>query len=272
MENTIYCFSGTGTAMNVSIKIQEEYPETEIVKIPESLSKCRKNSSKVIGLIFPIHALGLPRIMKQVINQINYENVEYIYAIATMGGEYGIAFQQVDKLLKRRGQILSASFALAFGGNSNLFLKIGIPPMLTDEVQQAKHEIAMNQIYSIIKTVKQKKTDFVPKVKGKNKMIASFANRFFIITLPKYDRYFRVNECIRCGKCAGNCPNQNITMNENGPKWNGNCEACLRCFNICSSNSILYGDMEDIRMNKKFTRYLNVIEKNSDSFFGENDK
>lgn len=259
MKNTIYCFSGTGTAMSVAKKIKEEYKETEIIPIPEQISKCYANKSSIVGLIFPIHGLGLPRVIKKVINQIQFYQVEYIYAIATMGENYGIAFQQLDKLLKKRGKNLSSSFALSFGGNSNLFLKIGISPMLSTDVQLEKHDIAMNQVLSIVETIRLRRLVHVSEVKGKAKLVAKLANIGFSISLPKYDKHFKTEGCIKCEKCITSCPNQNIVMSNDGPQWKGNCEACLRCFNICSEKAVLYGDMGDPRMNERFTQYIKEV-------------
>lgn len=256
MKNTIYCFSGTGTALAFAKQVAQEYRETEIIFLPGSDGWNHRKNTEAVGFVFPIHALGLPRVIKKTIAQIDFDNVDYIYAIATMGGSYGVAFEQLKKLLRKKGKNLSASFALSLGGNSNLFLKMGIDPMLSKDEQQRRHEIAMNQVKSIVETVRLRKTVHVSEAKGKLKIISNAANTAFALTLPKYDKNFHTEGCAKCGLCSSSCPSNNIRMSEDGPKWNGHCEACLRCFNICPQKAVLFGKMEDPRMNERYTRYL----------------
>ena len=78
----------------------------------------------------------------------------------------------------------------------------------------------MQQIESIIETVRLRKSVHAPEVKGKSKLISKFANAAFTLTLPKYDKHFRTEKCIKCGVCIKSCPNNNIVMGDNGPQWN----------------------------------------------------
>ena len=47
-------------------------------------------------------------------------------------------------------------------------------------------------------------------------------------------------KCVSCGKCAKNCPLQNISMTNGKPEWGSNCAFCLRCYHVCPLHAIDY--------------------------------
>jgi ferredoxin len=52
-------------------------------------------------------------------------------------------------------------------------------------------------------------------------------------------KFFYVkSDCIRCGKCMDNCPNQNIVMDEKYIFFKWNCCICMRCVYHCPKNAI----------------------------------
>ncbi len=46
------------------------------------------------------------------------------------------------------------------------------------------------------------------------------------------------DKCSKCGLCEKLCPTGNIAMNDDGPKWDGECQLCLRCVAFCPHNAI----------------------------------
>ncbi|MDU0989878.1 MAG: 6-phospho-beta-glucosidase [Enterococcus faecium] len=67
------------------------------------------------------------------------------------------------------------------------------------------------------------------------------------------DKNFNTNEfCTACGICAKICPNKNIEIVDEGPKWKGNCCDCMGCVNNCPHKCINIGNKT-----KKKNRYKN---------------
>ena len=64
---------------------------------------------------------------------------------------------------------------------------------------------------------------------------------------------FNTNEfCTACGICAKICPNKNIEIIDEHPKWKGNCCDCMGCVNNCPHKCINIGNKT-----KKKNRYKN---------------
>jgi Coenzyme F420-reducing hydrogenase, beta subunit len=45
-------------------------------------------------------------------------------------------------------------------------------------------------------------------------------------------------QCTSCGKCAGDCPQDNITMKDGRPVFGAQCILCLRCYYGCPVHAI----------------------------------
>ena len=56
---------------------------------------------------------------------------------------------------------------------------------------------------------------------------------------------FSNNDCVGCGMCARNCPNNAILMKKIGtkkrPYWTYHCENCLRCMGYCKKKAVEAG-------------------------------
>ncbi len=258
--NTIFYFSGTGNSKIAALELSKHIADTQIVSLTESSMELKKPSSRCVGFVFPIHSLGLPRMLIKTIESMNFEKVDYIYAIAAMGGGYGIAFEQINRILKKKDKLLSATFAYSFGSNSNLFIKIpGTNPVLPLEEQELRYQKLIQDIEKTAQIIQSKGTSHVDEISFTFRMLSKMAHSAFLKTLPKFDKQFQTKNCNQCGICSRNCPVHNIQIDKEGPAWQGNCEACLRCFNICPQEAILFGKMDDPRMVEKYTRNLDAI-------------
>ncbi len=60
--------------------------------------------------------------------------------------------------------------------------------------------------------------------------------------VPAMDKKFYIDEkCNECGICEKVCISNNISMKDNKPTWNQNCEQCLACIQWCPTKAIQYG-------------------------------
>ncbi len=258
MNKVIY-YSGTGNSLAVSREIASKLDGGKVEPIDASRN-CDKETIDTLGIVFPIHSLGLPQKVMTCINAMDLSNVKYIYSIATMGGSYGVAFLQLKELLAKKGVKLSASFAISSLSNSNLFIKIpGVEPMPELDEQSKIWENVVKQISIIVDHIKKRDEIHVKDLSFGLKIISKMASNSFIKNLPKFDKQFYAKECKNCGLCSDSCPERNIEINTSGPVWLSNCNGCLRCFNICPENRIRYGKMEDPRMLTQYRKNIDLV-------------
>lgn len=259
--NEIYYFSGTGNSRFVADKIALKLENVSVKSISDLNDKVEA-SSKSVGFVFPVYVLGIPRIVENFLCSIDLSSAEYVYVVATMGGGYGNTFEQIKKIFKKRNISLSASFAVVMGSNSNLFIKTpGIDPMCDDSELESILRNALKEIDNIASTVKKREKVELEKPKFMIKLIGKLAYKaFFRKEIDIFDQKFHTKNCNNCGSCVESCPVNNIELNpEQEVIWKGQCEACLRCFNICPTESILYGEMDDDRMFKKYKKFIEVV-------------
>lgn len=66
--------------------------------------------------------------------------------------------------------------------------------------------------------------------------------------------YKVTNACVHCGKCAKNCPVQNIKITEKGKfKFGKECLICMRCSFSCPTNAIKIGLLNGWKVNGAYS-------------------
>lgn len=213
-----------------------------------------------LGFVFPIHSLGLPLRVIKALEALRLESAGYCYAVATMGGGVGGAFDALSRSLSRKGMVLSAAFAFKFGSNSNLFIKIpGSAPVFEPEDQEQCRNEVVSMLPHVILAIEERRDVQWGTLSLPIKGLSYFAHRAFIKRLRVFDEGYRTENCQGCGLCATHCEEGNIQLQEQRPKWLGKCVACLRCFNLCPNAAIVYGKMEDPRMHVRYRTNLQSI-------------
>lgn len=255
MKVQLLYFSGTGNSLNVCQNLKSRLEALSIrVELENIMEKNNIDSCgyDAVGFVFPIHVLGIPRLLGKVINAQNIENNSYIFAIPTFGSDYGIALSQINRLLKKKGLHLHSAFPVQMGANNNLFIKIpGTSTILKLEEQTCVYEKADKTIADIAQKVASRQRNHLPRLSFIGKLRGILAYRWFLSKLNNYHREFKTEECTLCAKCVKSCDLGNISMTEKGPLWHKGCEGCLSCFNTCKN--ISHGKMDHPRMAERYT-------------------
>ena len=74
-----------------------------------------------------------------------------------------------------------------------------------------------------------------------DRFMSSFVNPIFYKLFVKADEFKSDDKCTGCGKCAKNCPMNNIKLNDGKPIWDKNCTHCMACICYCPVEAIEYG-------------------------------
>ena len=236
---TLYYFTGTGNSLCITRELDTHFQQGEIIPISKIWKQDNlKTSSDIVGLISPLYYWGLPLIMKEFVERMNFDKTSYIFAVVNAGGdEPGIAFMQLDKILKEKSKRLNASFFLSMPSN---YIVGGSQE--TKEEQKEKLLNVKEVVKKIGMTVLEKEeTPLITSNEKKAKTIERM-NRKFHDKVHESDDLFHVDDnCTGCGICETVCSMNNIILSDSKPEWLHNCQQCLACINYCPENAIHYG-------------------------------
>ena len=100
MATTIYFFTGTGNSLSISKELCNSIKDCELKPISKIWNQENHEiSSEKVGFIFPLYYWGLPLIIKEFTQKVNFDNTSYIFAVVTAGGDVeGIPFIQLDQI------------------------------------------------------------------------------------------------------------------------------------------------------------------------------
>ncbi|NLW46582.1 MAG: flavodoxin family protein [Firmicutes bacterium] len=137
MKTMIYYFSGTGNSL-AAAKTLANSLDTVVDLLPIAGSEKEQSvevDCDLLGLVFPVHFLSMPDMVRGFLKKLNFKSDPYIFAIATCNRQPGKSLYVIDRMLKKKGKSLAAGFTLDMPGNS-LIGKVDLtnPP----EVQKAR--------------------------------------------------------------------------------------------------------------------------------------
>ncbi len=240
METTIFYFSATGNSLALARSIANEIGGTELVPIPQAIENHVDTSGSKLGLVFPVYAWGLPRIVVDFVKQLKPRDGQYIFAVATCGGTPGGTLNQLRRILRKNGADLDASFVVransyhpAAESNPLITFVRNLDKKPTKSVEERLPEITA--------TIKNSQ-NHPPETSS---FAANFVGGMFypaaLSSFQKTGRDYAVNDkCNACRTCEKVCPRKNISMVDDKPSWQDDCEMCFACLQWCPQKAIQY--------------------------------
>jgi ferredoxin len=235
MRSAIFYYTGTGNSLWVARLLSQQLGDTELISI--SYRENQNGMIDVVGLIFPVHAWGVPMKVLKFASELKSMQPRYIFAVAVNAGQVANTLIQLAKILEKDGLALSLGFEIKMPSN---YIPWGGPG--SKEEQQQTFELADAKVSRIATCVKEQKTGLIEKGPLWERIVFTPIYKMSLPYVPKEDRKFWVDEkCNKCGICSKVCPAQNITLREGKPVWNGRCEQCFACLQWCPKASIQIG-------------------------------
>lgn len=241
----IFYFSGTGNTRWAAQQLATATND-KLLFIPDELNTACEYTladDERIGFCFPVHGWQPPRIVREFIGKMTITNAanHFTYALCTCGDSTGLAVTMLANQLAERAITLNSCQSLVMPESY-----VCLPFMYTDKPEREHQKItqAQTDLDKFIKAVVERQTGYTQLKLGLtpwtfSHVIGAYFNRFMIT-----DSKFTVDTdtCIHCGRCAKECPVDDITFN-NIPTWNHNnsCTCCLSCYHHCPVHAINYG-------------------------------
>jgi ferredoxin len=236
MKTILYYFSGTGNTLILARLLAIELGDTEIINIVSCDFPTPAPEADAIGILFPVYAFGLPKIMYNFVkNNLQTADDTYVFSLTNYGGAGGpAALDQLKTLLRNKGSKLNAGFGLTMPSN---YIPFGGAE--SQEKQNKRFLKAAEKINKIAKIIKERPENHFYKKSRIPLFISRFLYKFFFMNCGKEAKKFYVNDnCETCEICVKICPTQNIKMLEKRPSWSDNCEQCMACLQWCPAVAI----------------------------------
>jgi len=230
MKTILYYFSGTGNTLMLARLLAKKLDNTEIINIV-SCNDSHPPEADVIGILFPVYAFGLPKIVHNFVEkELKITDKTYLFSLTNYASAGGpAALKQLKFLIKEKGYELNAGFGVPMPSN---YIPFGGAE--SHEKQNRKFLIAADKINKIAEIIKKRPENYLYK---KTCILCSITNIFYKIFMKQCEKdvkKFYVNDnCGGCGICAKVCPTQNIKMVDKRPTWGNNCEQCMACLQWC---------------------------------------
>lgn len=249
----LFFYTSTGNNLYLSKKIGGEF-----FSIPKVLKeeKLYFEDNDAIGIIFPCHGLGTPRIVKEFLERASL-NSPYIFAIMSYGLIAGAGTEHFLKEAERNNIKISYLNEIIMVDNYLPSFNMNEQKASLNKKEVEKHiDILINDINA--------KKKYIKKHSVFSKILTYFYQSYHHKRLVDIDKNFYVTEeCVSCSICSKVCPNDNIVVDKS-PLFNGLCDECFACAQNCPKNAIL------VKGEKDNSRFINENVKTSEIISANN--
>lgn len=236
MGSIVYYFSATGNSLILARQLADGLPGCELVSMATlPPHEPVGGPGTIIGFVFPVFYVGLPRLVKRFVEQLNIRKGTYCFGFMTFGGTAGDALGMLEDILKEKG----ISLAYANGANMPGNYIVKYPAFAPDTIRKLI-TTAMEKADEAAAAIANGTTK---PVKRTARLLSKIANQgYFHYAVNTWDEKFQSTDaCTGCGLCAKVCPVTNINMKDRRPHWQHHCERCLACLQWCPCEAIEYG-------------------------------
>lgn len=232
----IFYFSGTGNSLFVAKRILSD--NETLISIADNTKKDNYSFDiavdEPVGFVFPVYFYTVPSIVKDFISKLTLSNTPaYIYAIITCGGGISQAGSVLKKILESKELKLNYLHSVLMPDNSMLFYQIPGPDQAEERLANAE---------SLCLSIKEE-INKRAETKISNVSILSDLVGVGYKACMNTSKFHALSNCISCGLCERNCPENVIKLSDGKPVWvKDKCTKCSACINRCPVKAIQYGN------------------------------
>jgi len=250
MSITVFYFSGTGNTWWCARKLQELFhaagrdcTTVSIEQVDREEVRQLVRDSDTIGIGYPIYGSDLPETMKKFIESLIPEQKsdnKKLFVFCTQllfSGDGAFVYQ---KELARKGWDIywSAHFRMP----NNICVTAMPFPYTTDrkKIDRRLRKTARKiEVFSQAVLSEQAVTTGASKCSYRLGLLQRGPYRRMFPKL-RNDITIDADLCTRCGRCVAICPSGNLYEEGGGIHTRGSCILCVRCYNFCPVQAVLY--------------------------------
>jgi ferredoxin len=240
MRGAIVYFSGTGNTEFVAKLFKNKFSEKGIDCGLFEISKKKSLSSDYDFYVFgsPIYAEVFPDyFMDWVKDKVQDGHGKKCIIFSTQAAETGSGADELAKILKKKGFEVAIQDSITMPNN---YYVVAFRKPTNEEAEILKQK------------AKERVDELVEKFLAGEKVIRKVSNLRRIFGKLSYKAFYKLTSnwaqkrlsvnydlCVKCGKCAKNCPTGNIAMRDEITFAN-KCISCQKCIHKCPVNAFLY--------------------------------
>ena len=247
---SIFYFSGTGNTWWTSVQfcriLEAKGFSAAAVSIESgrNIIKERLDSAEIVFLLYPIYGSDRPEIVKNFISSLPAVQNKSFGIICTQLMFSGNGAWMEHELIESKGYKIKWAVHLKMPNNVSI---PGFPFSFTND--KSKLEPTLKKAEERLIKIAESVSSDRPLLQG----TSLFSNLFGNMQRKPYRRMFHSfqnavsidpERCTRCGKCIRLCPVENIRFAEEDaggfPEFQGSCNLCLRCYNFCPEQAVMY--------------------------------
>ncbi|WP_446786517.1 EFR1 family ferrodoxin [Macellibacteroides fermentans] len=245
MATELFYISGTGNSLHTAKELQKKLTDVRLIPLAAVKNEEKlKTEGDIVGFVFPVHFMTAPSIVFRILERMDMNSAEYVFAVATRyGTPCNVMYKQFDQILKKKGKSLNSYITITMANNDPKF-KFWKP---ASKQALDVFEALLQEKLDLLCTCIMKKEDYHETDREATFKVNPAAERLGVLaatlTGDGKEAFYSDSNCIGCGLCEKVCPSTKVRIVDGKPQWlkNEDCYSCYACLNFCPQHAIQIG-------------------------------